>query len=376
MPINRRTLAKKIRWSVAAIITILLAASVWGVYYVHSRPAEVGREVPTYSYQYKGEITYQVRLKPNSIFQQKVLGPGKIYYSKIVDKVNVIFYYQYTGDKPAAPLKGAYEVVASMEDPEVWRKEYVLMPFTELYGEGKTLSFQREFLVDLSFYNEFLKKLIEETGVSPKEPKLAVQVRLFVRAENPEGTVKESLTPTIIIPLNTGILKVEGDLSAKKEGALTKKVMVADPRIKKLKEKQIILLFIPILLGIILALFILLTENKPILVDKRKKLIDSIKKKYGERMVRVGEEFAPSGETTVIVLNSMEELVKVADELSKPIFYREPDSPEEFPTYYVFDGLTAFSHTPALAEATPGGVTLPGGISPFSRSTGKDKVNI
>jgi hypothetical protein len=44
----------------------------------------------------------------------------------------------------------------------------------------------------------------------------------------------------------------------------------------------------------------------------------------------------------IISLGSMEDLVKVADELGKPIIHQRPTTPEERHVYYVFDGFTSY----------------------------------
>lgn len=360
MAINKKKLSKRIRLLLASILALLFAASAYGVFYVYRKPAETEKSVPAYSYQHKGELNYQVRLKPNIIFQESVLGPGKSYYTKIVDRMDVFLSYQFKGDKEASPLKGAYEVVAVMEDPEVWQKEYVLVPFTEVFAEGKSLSFRKDFQVNPSFYNDFLKKINEEVGVGTKEPKLTVKAKIFVRADTPEGTARDNLTPTMTIPLSTGSFKVGGDLTAQKEGALTKKQMVTDPVLKKLKERLVYLLFIPITPGIFMVLLVIFTESRPVVIDRRKRLVDSVNKKYGERMVRVQEDIIPSGEKPAITMNSMEELVKVADELGKPIFFNDSIDPGALPTYYVFDGLMAFRHTLDFREDAQKNMKLPG----------------
>ena len=48
----------------------------------------------------------------------------------------------------------------------------------------------------------------------------------------------------------------------------------------------------------------------------------------------------------VVILDSMEDLVKVADELAKPIIYQSPQSSIEPYVYFVVDGTNRYQYLP------------------------------
>jgi len=100
------------------------------------------------------------------------------------------------------------------------------------------------------------------------------------------------------------------------------------------------------MLGLLLILFFFFTENKLGEVDERKKVIDLIWRKYGERLVKVQEKVLPTEKLNIIPLNSLEDLVKVADELGKPVIYQEKANPGDFPVLYVFESSIAFKYQP------------------------------
>ena len=66
----------------------------------------------------------------------------------------------------------------------------------------------------------------------------------------------------------------------------------------------------------------------------------ALHKKYAERVAEVRGPVVVSGET--IPLNSMEDLVKIADELGKPIFHQSAEGDQ---LYYVLDGTTRYQYT-------------------------------
>ncbi len=345
MQIKKKKLHKKTRMSLMVVLTLLLAFLSYGAYHVYRTPLEVEKSIPTYSYRHKGEMKYLVYLKPNSIFNETIQGPGKTYFSKMVDKIVVYLNYQFSADKDAS-LKCAYDVEAIIEAPEMWQKSYLLVPLTEIHEEGKIVSFQKEFPVNLAYFNDVLKSINEEVGISARSPVLKIKSNIYVRSTGEDGSVKDDLNPLLSIPLTTGDFSVGGELSPQKEGSLTKTEWITDPAIKSMKISQLYSLATSALVLVILfILLLLLTENKVVAVDERKAIIDIVLKKYKERMVMVENEPAPAGNATVICLNSMEDLVKTADELGKIILYSNPVDTVMFPTYYVFDGLTVYKHT-------------------------------
>lgn len=321
-------------------LLVLFAASIYTLYFFYHKPTIIEKSIPIYRYRQKGELAYLVKLKPNNIFEEPILGPGKTYFTKLIDQINISFNYRFNGDK-AASLKGAYNIIATVESPEMWRKDFFLVPQTRLTTEGKTLTFNKDFSVNLAPFQEFLKIINEESGVSAREPKLIIKANVYLKADLKEGTASESLAPTMIIPLTSGEFKIEGENSIQKSGSLSKTFVVTDPTVKK--ERTFALIPAPVL-GLLLILFFFFTENKLVEVDERKKVIDLIWKKYGERLVKVREEVLPVEKLNIVPLNSLEDLVKVADELGKPIIYQEKANPGDFPVLYVFESSIAFKY--------------------------------
>ena len=82
---------------------------------------------------------------------------------------------------------------------------------------------------------------------------------------------------------------------------------------------------------------------KPVEVPKIEKEISLARKKYGERIVEATSQTPVKDEKTISI-GSMEDLIKIADELSKPVIHQAPSTPEEAHAYYVFDGATRYQY--------------------------------
>lgn len=344
MGLIKKSVDKRLRLGVLALLAALFAASAYGFYCIYRMPAEYQTNVPVYSYSQKGDLTYRVKMKPNSLFPEPYMGPGKTYYAKITEGLLISLSYIYTGDKDAKNIKCAYEVVGIIEEPEMWKKTFVLVPFTEVYGQGKSFSFQKDFTLNLNYYNDFLKALNEEIGMGLKEPKLNIRANIYTKADTAAGEVRGDLSPTMAIPLTTGSYKVDGDLSVSRDGSIDRTVTAPVARLKVLKDRQMLLLIIPLVIGMSFVWFMLKTKSRVFEIDQRQDLINRVNKKYGDRLVEVGEGTLTPIKEAAVELQSMEDLVKVADEIGKPIFVISPGSGTDLPSYYVFDGSTVFRY--------------------------------
>lgn len=351
MQAGKKQIDKKLRMALAGVLFLLFLASLCGIYLVSQKSSEVENNVPIYSYKHKAELKYTVHLKPNSIFPEAVLGSDKTYFTKLVDYFTVYFSYNFTGDSDAS-MKGAYDIVAVIDAPDMWQKTFVLVPFSEMTVSGNNLSINKEFPVRLDYYNEVLKQVNDEIGVVAREPKLNIKANVYLKADAGGNIVKEDVAPVMSIPLSSGDFQVGGETSVEKEGSVNKTEVVADPAAANMKKRQLCLLaFSAVLTALLMLLLLLYTRNKIIVVDERKALIDSIRRKYGERMVTLQDEFSPDDKMTVLSFNSMEDLIKLADELNKPVLCKEPANPGGYPCYYVLDGLTAYKHQAGKAHS-------------------------
>lgn len=310
--VNRKTRAAAI-----LLVGLLLIGALANCIAAYRRPDYVVRPRAVYGYNQEGRLTYTVKLIENSVFPTSVLGPGKTYFTKLVQSVPVVCSYRFSGDKPAS-LKATYRVVAVVDAPKMWSKELVLIPPTEIRTTGKALSFVRTIDLNLAFFNDFLKSINQELGVSAREPKLLLKAEVVTDAVSPQGSVKEHAQPTMIIPLTSGDFQITGAMLDKKLGAIKVKERVLDAKAPIAKRNSLILL---VLAALVFMATIIITSSRRELADETTRTINRIIKDFGDRMVKRSDTFfLPEGAGNII-LGSIKDLGTVADETSKPIIY-------------------------------------------------------
>ncbi len=328
---------KNHRIIILVVLCLLLTGSFYNLYRVYRESSTVSKDVPVYSYQHQGKLDYQVKIKPNSLFNEKTLGPGESYYTNLVEAIDAHCSYNYTADQPAK-LTVSYMVVAVVREPEVWSKEFFLIPETVVEGEGKEISFSRPFSFNLKNYEEFVNTANRELGVYAESPQVAIEARINVTAEQ----VRDELSPTMIIPLGMSEFEITGTMAPQEKGALKDSVLVPNPG---LRGKRVIATLLAVVIMLLSVLFVLRTESKkPVPVSEIDRAIDKLWKQNGERLVRVGKDFIMPDQLIPISLSSIEDLIKVADETCKPIIYQENSHNHHIPTCYVIDGLTVYQH--------------------------------
>ncbi|MBA7578902.1 hypothetical protein ES708_20768 [subsurface metagenome] len=66
-------------------------------------------------------------------------------------------------------------------------------------------------------------------------------------------------------------------------------------------------------------------------------------KKYADRIAEASSQ-TPMASEKIISLGSIDDLVKVADELGKPVIHQPPTATEKRHTYSVIDGTTQYQY--------------------------------
>jgi hypothetical protein len=315
---------------VVCLVTLLLKLS---------SPTKVQEEVALYKYHHKADFQYQVSLRDNLLYEENALGMGMVYPTAYVDQILAKAVYEYTGDK-AGELTGQYRIAARLEgflqddkaEKVLWKKEYILVPDTSFESADGQIKLEKDVTVPYTTYNQFASRVQEDSGLN-SSVRLTVDWQINTQVQTEHGLVQEALTPSFTVPLNGRYFEIPGPLSQEKEEALTETVTKTVP----VKGAVVVGLSGGALLCLLLLLGLKLF-TRGVQPDEYTKLIQQIFKKYEERLVALqqglpGEKTSGkegSGDTaTYIRVKTIDDLVRVADEISQPVYYSEPILHEE-----------------------------------------------
>lgn len=297
----------------------------------------VENKVTKYQYWQKADLAYQVFLQPNLLYEEKVLGMGQIYPTNFVDQLKTTFTYEFSGDKKAE-IKGNYSVVATVrgvqkeENKEkiLWSKDFLLVPKTFFHSSEGTVKLRREVPLSLGTFNRFGEEVQKATEIVSNVI-LSLNYRIQLEAQNEEGLIKEEFTPSLSLPLCKKYFEISGDLTPEKAGSLEEVVQTKLP----INGGKVAFLSLGVLLCI-LALVYLVRFVEVVSPNPWDKQIKQIFKKYGEKLVALEKE-VPVVWEIIITIKSVDDLVRLADELCKPIYYyRRIIEGKESLSFYVF----------------------------------------
>jgi hypothetical protein len=310
-----------------------------------------------------GRFSYLVFLKKNSVYTETVLEspsyapftppsssetlkPGQVFFSRLVDKMDVTFYYQFKSDQPVSKLTADVVVTALLlatgpEDAELWSKKSPLL-YTRESGD-----FNISFPLDLVGYLELFDTIREETEASAESNSVTITAEVHTVAETPFGVINETFTQALKGNITGNLVEWDEELTKTQPGSITTIQMIPNPnKYLGLSVSSARNLFTA--LAGIFCLFLIFSvvwyvKFKPAELPQIEKEALQARKKYGERMIEATSQTPKVGEKT-ISLGSMEDLIKVADELGKPVIHQPPGTSEEQHAYYVFDGTTRYQY--------------------------------
>jgi hypothetical protein len=287
-------------------------------------------------YKGKGRFDYEVHLKPNKLYETDVLrsealpvakppaeppaspqtlGPGLLYFPRIIDNIKASFSYQFLCDRPIREQSQEVEVTVIIENPERWSRSLVVVPKTNKVG-----SFTISFPIDIQYFTMVIDAIGQETGVRGSSYNIVIKADVDTVARTDLGTINEVYTQTLSGKLGSNTLTFDKELSRSRSGTIggaTTSEPGGEGRSKA-----------PWIIGLVIALLALgyfsWSQTRlglaPVSVGEAE--VARARKKYRQMMVDVGELPGVKPTETVIPLNSLDDLARIADDLVKPLLHQ------------------------------------------------------
>lgn len=283
-------------------------------------------------YEARGRFDYEVSLKPNELYETTVLrsealpvaeppsspqtlGPGLVYFPKIVDNIEASFSYRFLCDRPISAQSQEVEVTVIIENPGQWSKSLVVMPKTNKVG-----SFTISFPIDIQYFIRVIDAIGQETGVPGTSHNITLKADIHTIAQTDVGTINEVFTQTLGAALEKNTLIFGKELSRSQSGTLWGAAIPGASQEGRSRTPWIICLVVALLA---LGYFGWnQTQLGVAMVSAGEAEAARAKKKYKQIMVDVEELPEVKPTEIVIPLNSLDDLVRIADDLVKPVLHQ------------------------------------------------------
>jgi hypothetical protein len=325
---------KNIRLGLTVIVIIAILIFSYLIYKEAYNPGFEEQTRAVYSYKNIGSINYSVYLKPNNLYTQSRLEEGKLYITEFIDYIDINFNYEFTGDR-AADIKGDYSITAKVKGftgggegvTNIWERDFPIVQHNRINTNDANVSINENVKLNLNEYIAFAREIKEATKIS-SQTTLTLSMNVNIKGTTDKGDFEELIIPNLVIPLDVMMFEITGDNIIDKPGAIEENIQVQQAVNKNLIIVYGIILFVFVIALIILIFFTAVAPIK----DPIEKEIDRIFKKHGDRLVALNSDIDIK---KAIVVKSIEDLVKISDDIEKPILYRYRVDYKEINKFYV-----------------------------------------
>lgn len=317
---------KKSKKILILIFALLMILSGIQLFLPMAMPQTLKSEKVIYEATCAPNVTYQAVINPNEVFPGTIQKEGTVYSKKILNYIQTDFEINYKGNKPV-PLDIEYQLIATVngstgEDPDklnYWSKNFPLSAVKKAKTENGSWSAKERVNFQLANYDAFAVRAKEITGMDVSNEVLVSMVGKVVA-----HTGKEELETPFDVHLQIPLMEDVFSITKAGTDPIKDKVTVMAETPKPIDLLHVIpygtVLGISFI-GLIVILFFTREPNNDEMLLKK---ANAIVKNYGSRIVAL-QNIPQMNYRQHYKVHSMKDLIKIADELQKPIFY-EVDS--------------------------------------------------
>lgn len=305
-------------------------------------------EKSVFNYSSEAKAGYQVNVASDELYDFNALGENQYYMSDYVGSIEAEFQDDYKGSQKAE-IEGSYKVTSELRgytteyegEKEVkytvWSKKSVIQEEKSFKEETDQYKIDEKVKVDIQPYIKFTKKLAEEKQYGmPTE--LIVKMEGKKLIHTPQEVVELPIESSLTIPINETYFKIEKGVPEAVKEEQKETITVIEP----FNTAYVVGCGVVSGLAVIACAIIGVLGKEYSAREKYRHKIKKIFMEHGSRMVGVDrlnkEQFVNSYYVTKI-----EDLVKLADELERPIIYIKEVDTAEIDTLYIADTQNLYS---------------------------------
>lgn len=320
------------------LFTILTLISIITLYAAHQAPTQETTTNTLCTYTSTATYDYTATLEPNTIYNNKTtLKPNEgTLYTRITKQINITLTYTFEATLPTEATI-TYNLTQALKTA-AWTHP--------MSTTTQTTTNQTQIQITIPPINrtelETIKRQIEEkeTGTSSTAYAFEITPTFTVNANTTAGPVQQAFTPTLTINSKRtdqgDIITIE-DLQQTNTGAITENQTITRQDILNQRYTSYILIAISIAGLFFSSYFYIKTKPKTEQIP-----LDKLIAPYKDLIIEAKEPPKTTPETTIINVETIQELAKTAEILAKPIILtRKPQ-----PTLTIIDQNTIYQHKP------------------------------
>jgi hypothetical protein len=282
------------------------------------------------TYEQSGHFGYSIALLPNTLFGAATLtspspaikilhklNQASSYRSDTIDNISVSFIYNLAADKTVTGV--THEVEASVVLSNIDGAQIV---FPSLPTQTYDSDFTARIPIDVTLLYDVIKKM-ENTTENDFDTtyNLAVKVDVHTTATEP-GMIDEVISAVLPLKITSGDLSVEVATGGTKTGNLTETVMVSNSTRSTLMMISLSLLCLTVVAGLWAGWEFRESRRERSVIHELWENTRQTMEKHKDILVNVAELPVIMEMERITRVDSLTELVKLADSLLKPVLHR------------------------------------------------------
>ena len=327
--------------ALAALLTILII-SIMGTVVSSKVPVEIESKKKLYTLRHNFQYTYLIGLRPNVLYNKTVIGPGETPYLPISRSVNITLSYWVDTSIKNIKVEGYIKGVVVVREEGGWSKEFkIIRPITI-----NSTRYDMFFSIDLEEVYKLINKISKETGSRSLMYTIEIKPEVSVVTKfSQKEPKKEVFYPVFKIKIDyqSNTLKFEGE----------KYTFTRDKEVKTTKPNVVKVFYWPIPAAVVkvfsytaLILSSLGLVSLAVTMFRSREIseVERILSKYEDVLVKTSNPSKYLNEA--VELNSFEDLVKIATNMGRPIFYTMKQLSEKIEhVFWVTDGKLTMKYT-------------------------------
>lgn len=278
-------------------------------------------------YNESSNIDYKVFLKENNFFDNDYLESNKQYIASLLDYIVADFNYKLSFENEAIEYKYLYRIESSVDvidddtDNFLYTNNEVILDEKEFITTEKEIIIKENINIDYNYYNNLISRFVSvydlEDAIS------TLNINMYVKIigsfdDNDGGNEKESVI-SLSIPLTTKTVAIDlsNNLVNSENNVLRYKS--SDDKYFKILIVGILFLFVDLVLGLIMMLYIIRTRSaKNIYEVEVRKILNN----YGSYIQPLDNDLSFEG-YQLLEINSFNDMLEIRDTIRQPILMRE-----------------------------------------------------
>ena len=296
-----------------------------------------------YKYTNKYSYDYKVNLISNKYMtNDEIKDKNLAYVTDLIDNIKLNLNYDYSANKNSE-IKCTYSVTGLMQavyskngdEQKIWEKEETILKEKEITSASDNIQIAEKLKLDLKEKNELINNFKQQLGMSIYA-KYTVIFKIKVTTYIEGQEIEDEISPFINIDLAEKTTKISGDNNIENTEYISKEYKISE---KSSTSK----IFIDIILMAI-AIYALRHVSKfkvaNVVRNEYKYELNRILKICQDKIVQVSTK-PNDEEIEVVYVKDFGEIVKVSEELFKPILYYNAKENEEA-WFSVMSGKTSY----------------------------------